>query len=127
MPRQVVSTPNAPAAIGPYSQAIHVGNMVFLSGQIALDPASGQLIDGGFEAQVHRAFQNLRAVAEAAGGSLADTVKLTLFLTDLSHFPKVNEIMQKYFAAPYPSRSTVEVAGLPRGAQFEVEAILTLS
>lgn len=127
MPRQVVSTPNAPAAIGPYSQAIHVGNLVFLSGQIALDPASGQLIDGGFEAQVHRAFQNLRAVAEAAGGSLADTVKLTLFLTDLSHFPKVNEVMQKYFAAPYPSRSTVEVSALPRGAQFEVEAILSLS
>jgi reactive intermediate/imine deaminase len=99
---------------------------VYLSGQIALDPASGQLVDGGFEAQVDRAFRNLEAVAEAAGGSLSDVAKLTLFLTDLAHFPKVNEIMQSRFAQPFPARSTVGVSSLPRGAQFEVEAVMVL-
>ena len=127
MSRQVVSTPSAPAAIGPYSQAIRAGGTVWLSGQIALDPASGQLVEGGFEAQVHQALRNLAAVAQAAGGSLADVVKLTLFLTDLSHFPKANEIMQQYIAAPYPARSTVGVASLPRGAQFEVEAVMVVA
>ena len=124
MDRQVISTASAPAAIGPYSQAVRAGGVVYLSGQIALDPATGQLVDGGIEAQAHRAFQNLKAVCEAAGGTLDQCVKLTLFLTDLSTFPVVNEIMQQYFAAPFPARSTVGVANLPRGAVFEVEAIL---
>ena len=127
MSKSIVSSAGAPAAIGPYSQAVKVGNTVYLSGQIALDPVSGQLVEGGFEAQVHRAFQNMKAVAEAAGGSLADVVKLTLFLTDLAHFPKANEIMQSYFAQPYPARSTVGVASLPRGALFEAEAVMVLA
>jgi len=126
MTRTIVSTAGAPAAIGPYSQAVRAGSTVYLSGQIALDPVTGQLVDGGLEAQAHRAFQNLKAVAEAAGGTLADCVKLTLFLTDLAQFPKVNEIMQAYFAQPFPARSTVGVASLPRGAQFEVEAVMVL-
>ena len=124
MDRQVISTSSAPAAIGPYSQAVRAGGVVYLSGQIALDPASGQLVEGGIEAQAHRAFQNLKAVCEAAGGTLDQCVKLTLFLTDLSKFPVVNEIMQQYFAAPFPARSTVGVASLPRGAQSEVESVL---
>jgi reactive intermediate/imine deaminase len=127
MSKTIVSTPAAPAAIGPYSQAVRAGQTVYLSGQIALDPVSGQLVEGGFEAQVERAFRNMKAVAEAAGGSLGDVVKLTLFLTDLSHFPRANEIMQSFFAAPYPARSTVGVASLPRGALFEVEAVMVLS
>lgn len=127
MSKSIVSSAGAPAAIGPYSQAVKVGNTVYLSGQIALDPVSGQLVEGGFEAQVHRAFQNMKAVADAAGGSLADVVKLTLFLTDLAHFPKANEIMQSYFAQPYPARSTVGVASLPRGALFEAEAVMVLA
>lgn len=127
MSRQIVSTSAAPAAIGPYSQAVRAGQTVYLSGQIALDPATGELVAGGFEAQVHRAFQNLRAVAEAAGGSLDACVKLTLFLTDLTKFPIANEIMQQYFMSPYPARSTVGVASLPRKAEFEVEAVLVLA
>jgi reactive intermediate/imine deaminase len=127
MSKTIVSTPAAPAAIGPYSQAVRAGQTVYLSGQIALDPVSGQLVEGGFEAQVERAFRNMKAVAEAAGGSLGDVVKLTLFLTDLSHFPRANEVMQSFFAAPYPARSTVGVASLPRGALFEVEAVMVLS
>ena len=124
--RQIVRSADAPAAIGPYSQAVRVGDVVYLSGQIALDPASGALVDGGLETQVEQAFRNLRAVATAAGGSLAHCVKLTLFLTDLAHFAKVNEAMQKWFDAPYPARSTVGVASLPRGALFEVEAVMVL-
>jgi reactive intermediate/imine deaminase len=125
MTRTIVSTAGAPAAIGPYSQAVKVGDTVYLSGQIALDPATGQLVEG-FDAQVERALRNLKAVAEAAGGSLSDVVKLTLFLTDLGQFPRVNEIMQQHFAQPYPARSTLGVASLPRGAQFEVEAVMVL-
>lgn len=124
--RSIVSTTGAPAAIGPYSQAVRAGQTVYLSGQIALDPASGQLVAGGIEAQAEQALRNLRAVTEAAGGSLAQCVKLTLFLTDLAHFPLVNEIMQRHFAAPYPARSTIGVASLPRGALFEVEAVMCL-
>jgi reactive intermediate/imine deaminase len=127
MSKSIISSASAPAAIGPYSQAVRVGSTVYLSGQIALDPVSGQLVEGGFEAQVHRAFQNMKAVTEAAGGSLTDVVKLTLFLTDLADFPKANEIMQTYFAQPYPARSTVGVASLPRGALFEAEAIMVLA
>lgn len=125
--KSIIQTSDAPAAIGPYSQAVRIGDTVYLSGQIALDPATGQLVEGGFEAQVHRALQNLRAVAQAAGGSLADCVKLTLFLTDLSNFPKVNEIIAQYLSQPYPARSTVGVASLPRGAVFEVEAVMVLA
>jgi reactive intermediate/imine deaminase len=127
MSKSIISSAGAPAAIGPYSQAVRIGSTVYLSGQIALDPVSGQLVEGGFEAQVHRAFQNMKAVTEAAGGSLTDVVKLTLFLTDLADFPKANEIMQAYFAQPYPARSTVGVASLPRGALFEAEAIMVLA
>ena len=126
MSRQVISTKSAPSAIGPYSQAVRAGATVYLSGQIALDPDTGHLVEGGVDAQAHRAFKNLKAVAEAAGGSLADCVKLTLFMTDLGHFPKVNEIMQEYFAQPYPARSTVGVASLPRNAEFEVEAVMVV-
>ena len=125
MSKQVINTNGAPAAIGPYSQAIQVANTIYTSGQIGLDPASGQLVEG-FENQVHRAFKNLQAVAEAAGGSLANVVKFTLFLTDLGQFAKANAIMQEYVPEPYPARSTVGVASLPRGAEFEVEAILVL-
>ncbi|MDT3677708.1 MAG: RidA family protein [Burkholderiaceae bacterium] len=124
--RQIVRSADAPAAIGPYSQAVRVGDVVYLSGQIALEPASGALVDGGVEAQVEQAFRNLQAVATAAGGSLAHCVKLTLFLTDLANFAKVNDAMQKWFEAPYPARSTVGVASLPRGALFEVEAVMVL-
>ncbi len=120
-----ITTPRAPAAIGTYSQAVRAGNTVYLSGQIGLDPTSMQLVEG-IEAQIHRVFANLAAVAEAAGGSLADVVKVNVYLTDLSHFAKVNEIMAQYFSAPYPARAAVGVASLPRGALVEADAILVL-
>jgi 2-iminobutanoate/2-iminopropanoate deaminase len=122
--KHVISTTNAPAAIGPYSQAIQVGNTTYCSGQIGLDPATGNLVAGGFEAQVKQAFSNLKGVVEAAGGDVNHCVKLTLFLTDLSKFATVNELMAQYFAQPYPARSTIGVASLPKGAEFEVEAIM---
>ncbi|MEQ9106666.1 MAG: RidA family protein [Limnobacter sp.] len=122
----VISTPKAPAAIGPYSQAIKLGNMVFTSGQIGLNPTTGELVGSSTEEQARQAFTNLKAVAEEAGGSLANVVKFTLFLTDLSEFAQVNAIMQEYVSAPFPARSTVGVASLPKGARFEVEAILAL-
>ena len=121
-----VSTPNAPAALGPYSQAVRAGNTVYLSGQIPLDPATGELVSSGFEAQVHQSFRNLKAVVEAAGGHLGQVVRLGLFLTDLAQFATVNTIMAEYFQAPYPARSTIQVAALPKGAPFEVEATLVL-
>ena len=121
-----ISTKAAPAAIGPYSQAVQAGSTVYLSGQIALDPQTGQLVEGGFAAQVHRAIRNMKAVIEASGGDLRRCVRLTLYLTDLANFPTANEIMQEYFQAPYPARSTVGVASLPRGAQFEIEATVVL-
>lgn len=124
--RQVVQSPAAPAAIGPYSQAIRSGNTVWLSGQIALDPATGGLVQGGFEAQAERMFENLKAVAEAAGGSLADLVKLNLYLTDLANFGKVNELMTRYFTPPYPARAAIGVASLPRGALVEADAVMVL-
>jgi len=124
MSREAIQTSMAPAAIGPYSQAIRADRMVFLSGQIALDPSTGQLIAGGIEAQARQAFVNLAAVAEASGARLADSVKLTLFLTDLKDFSTVNAVMQEFFQPPYPARSTIEVSALPRGACFEVEATL---
>jgi len=130
MVQNIVQTDRAPAAIGTYSQAVRVGQTVWLSGQIALDPATMSLVGDnspeGVAQQVHQVFQNLSAVAQAAGGSLQDVVKLNLFLTDLSHFAKVNEIMSTYFRAPYPARAAVGVASLPRGAAFEAEAVLVL-
>ena len=125
MSRIIVSTENAPAAIGTYSQAVRAGNTVYLSGQIGLDPKSGQMVEG-VEAQIHRVFANLKAVAEASGGALADVVKLTVYLTDLAHFARVNEIMASYFAQPYPARAAVGVASLPRGALVEADAVLVL-
>ena len=126
MPKSRISTPAAPAAIGPYSQAIKAGNTCYLSGQIALDPATGQLVTGGFEAEVVRVFENLDGVAAACGASLADTVKVTLYLTDLGNFAKVNELMSRYFTEPYPARAAVGVASLPRGAQIEADAVLVI-
>jgi len=126
MARSAISTPNAPAAIGTYSQAVRAGNTLYLSGQIGLDPQTGRLVDG-IENQILRVFENLKAVAEAAGGSLADAVKLTVYLTDLTHFSRVNEIMSAYFEQPYPARAAVGVAALPRGALIEADAILVLA
>jgi len=126
MPRDAINTPNAPAAIGPYSQATRAGDMVFLSGQIALEPDSGLLVEGDVSAQARQAFANLRAVCEAAGGSMDDIVRVGLYLTDLSEFAAVNAVMQDVFQAPYPARSTIEVPALPRGARFEVDAIMVL-
>ncbi|MBA2237226.1 MAG: RidA family protein [Lysobacter sp.] len=127
MTRQIVHTDQAPAAIGPYSQAVRAGDTVYLSGQIPLDPASGKLVEGDIGAQVRRAFDNLQAVCTAAGGSLDQVVRLGLYVTDLSDFAAVNDVMAEYFQAPYPARSTIEVAGLPRGAAFEVDAVLVLA
>jgi reactive intermediate/imine deaminase len=126
MSRQTIHTERAPQTIGTYSQAVRVGNTVYLSGQIPLDPATMQLVDGEIEVQVRRVFENLKAVAEAAGGSLAQAVKFNIFLIDLAHFAKVNEIMALYCTKPYPARSTLGVAQLPRGAQVEIECILQL-
>ncbi len=126
MSRQIIHTEHAPAAIGPYSQAVRAGNTVYFSGQIPLDPATGNLIEGDVEAQARRAFDNLKAVAEAAGGSLDRIVRLGLYLTQLSEFAKVNAVMQEYFQAPFPARSTIEVSGLPKGAAFEVDAVMVL-
>ncbi len=123
--KQIIQTQGAPAAIGTYSQAVKVGNTVYLSGQIGLDPATMQLVEG-IEAQVHRVFTNLKAVAEAAGGSLGDVVKLNIFLTDLSHFTLVNTIMAEYFSQPYPARAAVGVASLPRGALVEADGVIVL-
>lgn len=124
--KQPIHTAAAPQAIGTYSQAIRCGETVYLSGQIGLDPATMQLVEG-VDAQIHRVFQNLRAVAVAAGGSLDHAVKLTVYLTDLSHFARVNEIMATYFGQPHPARAAVGVASLPRGALIEIDAILNLA
>lgn len=121
-----VTSDRAPAAIGPYSQAIQASNTVYLSGQIPLDPASGELVSGGIEAQTVRVFENLKAVAQAAGGSLRQAVKINIYLTDLSHFASVNAVMARYFEQPYPARATLGVAALPRGAAIEADAILVL-
>jgi reactive intermediate/imine deaminase len=123
----IIQTDKAPKAIGTYSQAVRAGDLVFLSGQIPLDPATGTLVSGDIEAEIRRVFDNLAAVAEAAGGSLANTVKLNVFLTDLGHFAKVNEIMATYFTGTYPARAAVGVAALPRGARVEMECILSLA
>ncbi len=126
MPREIIKTDQAPAAIGTYSQAIKVGHTVYLSGQIPLDPTTMHLVEGSMEAQIHQVFNNLAAVARAAGGHLADTVKLNVFLTDLGHFALINQIMAEYFQEPYPARAAIGVAALPRGAQVEMDAVLVL-
>jgi len=126
MTKEPIETKKAPQAIGTYSQAIRTGDTVYLSGQIGLDPETMQMAEG-IEAQAHRVFQNLRAVAEAAGGRLDNMVKLTVYLTDLVHFPRINEIIAGYFSRPYPARAAVGVAGLPRNAMVEIEAVMVLS
>jgi reactive intermediate/imine deaminase len=126
MGRQIIQTNRAPQAIGPYSQAVRAGDTVYLSGQIPLDPETMQLVTGDIDAEVRRVFENLKAVAEAAGGTLANAVKFNVFLTDLSHFAKVNDIMAGYCAQPYAARAAVGVAQLPRGARVEIECILYL-
>ncbi|HMD58704.1 MAG TPA: RidA family protein [Steroidobacteraceae bacterium] len=123
---RIIRTDHAPAAIGTYSQAVAVGQTVYVSGQIPLDPATGILVTGGIDIEIRRAFDNLLAIAQAAGGTLDDVVKLTLYLTDLGHFPQVNQIMAEYFQEPYPARATVGVASLPRGARIEMDCILSL-
>lgn len=125
MSRKIISTPNAPAAIGTYSQAVQVGDFVYMSGQIGLDPATMQMVDG-IDAQIVRVFENLKAVAEAAGGTLDHAVKFNIYLTDLANFAKVNEIMAKYLQQPYPARAAIGVSALPRGAEVEAEAVLYL-
>jgi reactive intermediate/imine deaminase len=126
MGKETIHSKHAPAALGPYSQGVRAGNTVYLSGQLGLDPATGNLAEG-VEAQAHQIFKNLRAVAQAAGGELDDMVKLTLLLADLVDFAKVNEIMATYFNAPYPARATYQVAALPKAARIEVEGILVLA
>ncbi len=126
MQREIISTADAPQAIGTYSQAVKVGDTVYLSGQIPLVPETMELIEGDMRAQITRVFDNLTAVAKAAGGSLANISKLNIYLTDLSHFPLVNEIMAEYFSEPYPARAAVGVASLPKGAMVEMDAIMTI-
>lgn len=126
MARTVIHTEKAPQAIGTYSQAVRAGNTVYLSGQVPLDPSSMQIVEGGFAAQVHQVFKNLKAVCEQAGGSLNDIVKLNVYLTDLTDFAVFNEIMGQYFSAPFPARAAVGVASLPRAAEVEAEAVMVL-
>lgn len=126
MSREIIHTDNAPAAIGTYSQAVKTGNLVFLSGQIPLDPATGQLVVGDVEVEIRRVFENLKAVAAAANATLDHAVKVNVYLTNLGDFAKVNEIMASYFTQPYPARAAVQVAALPRGARVEVECVLSL-
>ncbi len=124
--KKPIATPDAPAAIGTYSQAIRAGNTLYLSGQIPLDPKTGQMVTGDIDAHITRVFENLKAVAEAGGGSLAQVVKLNVFLTDLGNFARVNEIMARYFKQPYPARAAIGVAALPKGAQVEMDAVIVL-
>ena len=126
MTKQAIHTDAAPAAIGPYSQAIRHNDTVYVSGQIPLDPATGELVDGGINTQVRQVFENLKAVAEASGSDLSRALKVTVFLTDLGHFGQVNEIMAGYFAEPYPARAAIEVSALPKGAEVEADAVLSV-
>lgn len=126
MTKQIISTSDAPAAIGPYSQAVRVGNTLWVSGQIPLDPATKELVSGGVEAEIRRVFDNLKAIVAAAGATFDNVVKANVYLTDLSHFALVNKVMAEYFREPYPARAAVGVAALPRGAQVEVECIVAL-
>ena len=126
MPRDAIATSHAPAAIGPYSQAVRAGRTVYLSGQIPLDPSSGELVGGDIAARARRVFDNLNAVCTASGGSLDDVVRVGIYLTDLADFAAVNAVMAEYFSAPYPARSTIQVAGLPKGTDVEVDAVMVL-
>lgn len=126
MAKTALTTKHAPQAVGTYSQAIRTGDLLFVSGQIPLDPVTGELVGGGREAEIRRVFDNVNAIAEAGGGSLDAIVKLTVYLTDLADFPLVNQVMAEYFQAPFPARAAVGVAALPLGAQVEVEAIVSL-
>ena len=126
MPSTAIHSDQAPAAIGPYSQATRTGNLVFLSGQTPLDPATGNLVEGDIAVQARQAFDNIKAVVAAAGGTMDDIVRVGLYLTDLSQFGEVNAVMAEYFSQPYPARSTIEVSALPRGARFEVDAVMAL-
>ena len=126
MPRQAIHSDRAPAAIGPYSQAVRAGDTLYFSGQVPIDPATGELVEGDITVQARRAFDNLRAVCDAAGGSFDDIVRVGLYLTNLAQFAAVNAVMAEYFQAPYPARSTIEVSALPRGAAFEVDAVMAL-
>lgn len=126
MPRTTIQTPNAPKAIGTYSQAIKHNGTVYVSGQIPLDPASGELVTGPMEAQVRRVFENLQAIVSAAGGSFAQAVKLTVYLIDFADFAALNKVMGEYFSEPFPARVTVQVAGLPRGARVEIDCVVEL-
>ena len=126
MARQIISTDAAPQAIGTYSQAVRCGDTVYLSGQIPLDPATMSLVNDSIETEIHQVFKNLRAVCQAAGGDLGKIAKLNIYLTDLGHFPKVNEIMAEYFAQPYPARAAIGVAQLPKGAGVEADAVMVL-
>jgi reactive intermediate/imine deaminase len=126
MTKQIIATADAPSAIGPYSQAVRVGNTIWVSGQIPLDPATKELVTGDIEAQTRRVFENLKIIVLASGASLDDVVKVNIFLVDLAHFALVNKVMAEYFRAPYPARAAVGVASLPRGAQVEVECIVAL-
>ncbi len=126
MSKTIIQTDNAPQAIGTYSQAVKVDNTVYISGQIPLDPATMEVVEGGIEAEITRVFDNLQAVAEASGGSLANVVKLNIFLVDLGNFPTVNEIMARYFSEPYPARAAIGVAALPKGVGVEMDAVLVL-
>ncbi|MCG6938752.1 MAG: RidA family protein [Gammaproteobacteria bacterium] len=127
MAKEIIVTDKAPQAIGTYSQAVKTGSTVYLSGQIPLIPETMSLVDGGIRQQIHQVFQNLQAVAKAAGGDLSDAVKLNVFLTDLSNFPQVNEVMAEYFQQPYPARAAIGVAALPKDAAVEMDAVLVLS
>ena len=126
MSKTIIHTDKAPQAIGTYSQAVNHQGMVFVSGQIPLDPETMEMVTGGIESQIHRVFKNLSAVCTAAGGSLDDIVKLTVFLTDMANFPQVNAIMEQYFTAPYPARAAIGVAALPKGSEVEMDAILAV-
>lgn len=127
MNREIITTPNAPQAIGTYSQAVKINNTVYLSGQIPLDPQTMEIVAGDIVTHIHQVFKNLRAVAQAAGGDLQDIVKLSIFLTDLSNFALVNQIMAEYFSTPYPARAAVGVAALPKGVGVEMDAVMVLS
>jgi reactive intermediate/imine deaminase len=127
MPKEIISTNNAPQAIGPYSQAVKTGDLIFISGQIPLNPETGDLVSGSIEDQANQVLKNIQSICEASGHGLEDIVKITIFLTDLGNFATVNEVMKKYFKEPYPARATVEVSGLPLGVNVEIEAIVGTS
>jgi len=124
--KKTIHTDQAPAAIGPYSQAVQTGNLVFLSGQVPLNPVTMELVEGDFEAGAHQVFKNLKAVAKASGGDMGDMVKLTVYLTDMSKFPRINDVMAQYFTEPYPARAAIAVRELPKGADVEIDAIMML-